>query len=1087
MQEPKNFTNANGSTEVSLNKEGIIVCRLAGSIDREVATYALDQTKRYADEIQKQNKPVYLLIHASKVTKQTSEARTLTRRLGHFGIKKVAVLGKIKAVVLVTQYLLRSIGGTKISRIFHNEKKAKEWLLQTKSVKQSQDRPNSVAALILMAISIIEIIGWITQNKTLTELTPQIAVMNPIVAITFFILSIALFIFNRNNQKPSIRIKVFVVAVSIWLLIFSFFIWLRVGFGIDTGIDQLFFGDRLSSTTLAAPRTALNFALLSVVILTVLDGPHKKWQQYTMYITALIIFINSALICLGYAYGFTLSEVTGLAPMPLTTAVCFIIAIYILRSLPKNPLPFFERIINFGNSNKQSIMVFTTILVLTGIAWQQSKADLQNSVAINVNQIFNKQQTALAEKMNSYNNLLFGFRSLFAASENITPDEFTMFFNSSEIEQNYPSINGVAFVKSLPAADKQAYQEYVRQEATTMNPELKDFTIHPNSQQPTSYIITYIDPDKSYVKQALGFDLSSDNLRMGVLEKARNTGDVVATSTINVNTAVEGIVPQDNGFLMTAAIYANEQMLGVPSTEQERVDRLYGFINASFTYDELFADIFKGDFQSEIQFTVTDVGTNEIIYTYNPSATDIDPEVKYQNTLNVGDRDWRLSLYASNTFGSTAAERVMPYAIIVGGLALSVLSTVSIHFVISRRGAAMALAESMTEDLNNERNEAVAARNKNDTILASIGDAVFVVDDKERTTLFNFAAEAISGFASEEAIGKPYKEILHFVRETTNENTEITFVQRALKGHLAHMHNHTYLIRKDGKKVAVSDSAAPLRDEKNKIIGAIIVFRDVTREAELSRAKDEFVSLASHQLRTPLSAINWFVELLLSGDAGHLNKQQTEYVHQIYDGNQRMVKLVNSLLDISRIDLGKFINEPTSNSIQQIITSLEQEMSSQISIKNFSITTNIKSDVPPIAVDSKLLRIIIQNLLSNSVKYTSKNGKIAINVRRATVTDHPPHKAHSYKERILIAVSDTGFGIPKAQQARIFEKLFRADNARVKDVEGSGLGLYLVQQIINRLDGQIWFESTENIGTTFYVTIPINTKPALNITKVSNT
>ncbi len=1086
MQELKKFTGANGSTEVSLSKEGIIICRLVGSIDAQVATYAIDQTKHLAQKIQEQGKPAYLLIDASRVTEQTSEARTITRRLGHFGIKKVAVFGKINAVVLVTQYLIRSAGIAKISKIFSSENKAKEWLLQTKEIQKIQDRPNNIAALILMAICIIELIGWATQNKTLTEFTPQIAVMNPMVAVTFFALSIVLLILNQNSQKPSQKIKIFAGIIGIWLLIYSFCIWLRAGFGVDTGIDQLLFGDRLSSITLTAPRTALNFALLSIVIFAVLDGPQKKWQQYIMYITALIIFINSALICLGYAYGFTLSEATGLAPMPLTTAICFMISIYILRSLPKNPLPFFTRLINIGNNNWQSIVVFVVIFVLTGIAWQQNKIDLQNNIAVNVTQTFSKQQTALAEKVNSYNSLLFGFRSLFEASENVTADEFTLFFDSSEVEQNYPGLNGVAFVKSVPAADKKAYQEYVRQESTAMNPELKNFTIHPDSDQPTSYIITYIEPNKSYTKQALGFDLSSNSLRLETLEKARNTGNIAATSTIDVNSAVEGTAPQDNGFFMTAPVYTDILTLGTPTTEQERTDRLYGFINASFTYNELFADIFKGDFESEVQFTVTDVGTNEVIYTYNPNATNINPEVKYQNTLNVGNRNWRLSLYASDTFGSTVAERTLPYIVLFGGIMLSVLSTLSVHFVISRRAAAMSLAESMTEDLNKERNEAIAARNKNDTILASIGDAVFVIDEKEKITLFNLAAEAISGYSAEEAIGKPYKEILHFICET-GKKTEVTFIQRALNGHLAHMRNHTYLIRKDGKKIAVSDSAAPLRDDRNKIIGAIIVFRDVTREAELSNAKDEFVSLASHQLRTPLSAINWFVEILMSGDAGRLNKQQTEYIQQVYNGNQRMIKLVNSLLNVSRIDLGKLINEPTPNSIKQILNSLEREMSSQITTKRLSVNTNIKSDVPPIAIDTKLLRIIIQNLLSNAVKYTSENGKIAINVRRATLADHPPHKTHSHKESILISISDTGFGIPKTQQTHIFEKLFRADNARVKDVEGSGLGLYLVQQILLRLGGNIWFESTENVGSTFYVTIPINTKSILSITKVSNT
>lgn len=365
------------------------------------------------------------------------------------------------------------------------------------------------------------------------------------------------------------------------------------------------------------------------------------------------------------------------------------------------------------------------------------------------------------------------------------------------------------------------------------------------------------------------------------------------------------------------------------------------------------------------------------------------------------------------------------------------------------------------EDVQEEKDNVTQERNKIDRILHSIGDGVFVVDENLNVAIFNQVAADISGFSIREALGKRYDEVLKFIYEDTGK-VNSDFIDNAFEtGEVQEMTNHTVLIKKDGTKVAVADSAAPLKNKDGEIIGCVVVFRDVHKEREVDRAKTEFVSLASHQLRTPLSAINWYAEMLLAGDAGKINEKQKEFIDEIYAGNQRMVLLVNALLNVSRIELGTLSVDPRPTDFSEVAKSLLVELKPSIIEKKIKVEENYDKNLPKINADPNIIRIIFQNLLSNAVKYTPEKGIITISLEKK-------------KEDVLIKIADTGYGIPENQKSRIFEKMFRADNIKEKDASGTGLGLYLVKAIIEDAEGKIWFESKENKGTTFYITIPLS-------------
>jgi len=238
--------------------------------------------------------------------------------------------------------------------------------------------------------------------------------------------------------------------------------------------------------------------------------------------------------------------------------------------------------------------------------------------------------------------------------------------------------------------------------------------------------------------------------------------------------------------------------------------------------------------------------------------------------------------------------------------------------------------------------------------------------------------------------------------------------------------------------------------------GLTMIF-DVTEQKLLDKAKTEFVSLASHQLRQPLATTKWFTEMLASPQLGELNPKQLDYIAKLHTANQEMVDLVDVLLNVSRIEMGTLPIETKETNVEALSESILLELSSQINTKKLNIVKEYNGKLQNIKSDPKLLRIVVQNLISNAVKYTPDEGTVVITFEETGTSRK-------------IVVSDNGVGIPKEAQERIFTKLYRADNVRtLSNVSGTGLGLYLVKSIIESIGGSISFVSEENKGSVFTI------------------
>jgi len=369
------------------------------------------------------------------------------------------------------------------------------------------------------------------------------------------------------------------------------------------------------------------------------------------------------------------------------------------------------------------------------------------------------------------------------------------------------------------------------------------------------------------------------------------------------------------------------------------------------------------------------------------------------------------------------------------------------------------IAETLAEDLKKFK---LAVENASDHV---------VITDPEGVILFaNDSVKKITGFSREEIIGKKAgaKETWGGIMAPEFYKTLWETIKEKKIPFVGNIQNR----RKNGEKYEVFSSISPVLDSDGNVDFFVGIERDITREKEVDRAKTEFVSLASHQLRTPLSSINWYTEMILGGDAGEITADQKRYLNEIYASSKRMGELVGALLNVSRLELGTFAIEPSTIDVPSLAKSVMEEMKPGINEKKIITRETYGDGINAFYADEKLLRIAIQNLASNAIKYTNPEGNVEMRVEKLPKgTDLGGKKLKD--EDLVISVSDSGIGIPEAQQHKIFGKLFRADNAAISRTEGTGLGLYIVKSIVEKSGGDIWFQSVENKGTTFFVAFPI--------------
>ncbi len=345
---------------------------------------------------------------------------------------------------------------------------------------------------------------------------------------------------------------------------------------------------------------------------------------------------------------------------------------------------------------------------------------------------------------------------------------------------------------------------------------------------------------------------------------------------------------------------------------------------------------------------------------------------------------------------------------------------------------------------------------KSRAILEGVADGVIVADADGKIVLFNAAAERILELPRAKATGRTTSEMLGLYGSQARDWMEA--VARWAEQPGTYTADEYLAARLDIGDRIVSVHLAPvlMADE---FLGTVSVFRDVTAEVEAERAKTEFVSTVSHELRTPITSIKGYVELLLMGAVGILTGDQQHFLSVTKANVDRLTVLVNDLLDISRIESGRMALSPRVMRVEEVVNQVVMEMEARAVAKGLTLRSDVPPALPEVVADPDRVAQVLTNLVVNACHYTPARGEIAVSAR-------------VQGDEVHVSVRDTGIGIAPEDQEKIFDRFFRVDDQLVQEEPGAGLGLSIVQSLVEMQGGRVWVESELGEGSTFTFTLP---------------
>ncbi len=373
------------------------------------------------------------------------------------------------------------------------------------------------------------------------------------------------------------------------------------------------------------------------------------------------------------------------------------------------------------------------------------------------------------------------------------------------------------------------------------------------------------------------------------------------------------------------------------------------------------------------------------------------------------------------------------------------------------------LIRDQSEHLGTLLREQQIEASRSRAILEAVADGVLVTDSQARITLFNGSAERMLEIRADRVIGKPLNDLEGLlgaaasswraaIQKWTDEPAGVHPGQ-SLADQITFGNQHI---------IAIHLAPVIWRSE---FLGTVSIFRDITQEVQVDQLKSEFIANVSHELRTPLTSIKGYVEVLLMGAGGEINDQQAHFLKIVRENSDRLIGLVNNLLDVSRIQSGRVMLDVKELDLgalaDEVIAGMRQR--SQETGKAMNFTLEVEAALPPVLADIERTRQVLRSLVSNSYNYTPEGGQVCLRVLRAG------------QGEVQVDVRDTGIGIPLEDQPRIFDRFFRGDDPLVMATAGTGLGLSLSKILVEMQGGRIWFHSKgiPGEGSIFSFTLPV--------------
>lgn len=633
------------------------------------------------------------------------------------------------------------------------------------------------------------------------------------------------------------------------------------------------------------------------------------------------------------------------------------------------------------------------------------------------------------EKINLAVDIAYDLRGLLLHDQVIDAKEWENFITATDIDVRFPGVYSFAFAQVVEKKDLESFEQNLRKED---GPNYKNYLVFPKSNNAEYFPIKYLHTTDPDIAVLLGFDFRYSDRSVQAFTQAVQTDQ----PTMSELTHLDLVIPYNKktGYEVVLPVYNKPSIKDFPLEERRKY--LTGFVGAWISPENLNISSLS---LSGLKYTLKD--GNDVVYTDGKIGNTTSITTKNFQILN---KSFNITLESDKTFTLSSFEESLPTIVFVGVLLINGLWLMSVFSILTSRKRAIDLAELATKDLRKFKQ---AVDGVSDHVIITDPDGVIVYANKAATEITGYSVDEMIGMRPNLWGGQMPKEFYQRFWHTIKDE------KRPFTGEINNR-------RKNGELYEVELRVSPILDKNGNLIFFVGIERDLSRFRAIEKMKSEFISLASHQLRTPLSAAKWFTEMLMNGDAGKLTDLQKSYVEKIDQSNEREIHLVNSLLNVSRVESGKIVVLPKPTDLKKMLEEMFAEQKVNMEGKQKIFEYDIDKKLPMVEMDVDLIKHVYSNLITNAMNYTKPGDKIKV-------------KVFVKGEYIVSEVSDTGIGVPKEEKERIFEKFFRASNALKKETEGSGLGLYLSKIIVESSGGKLSFVSNEGKGTTFRFTLPI--------------
>lgn len=686
---------------------------------------------------------------------------------------------------------------------------------------------------------------------------------------------------------------------------------------------------------------------------------------------------------------------------------------------------------------------FAFFILLLGVVSTLLFAVYANRAAISKEQIqfdnfVERTQETVHHQLDTYVALLLSGSGLLESHEGTSEEEFHTFIEKLNLGERYPGVQGLGYAIRVEPENIAEFEQ--QRQLTDPN-----YQVNPAYERDEYFPIVYLEPLDARNQAALGFDMSTESIRWQAMQEARDTGQPIASGKVKLRQEITS--DEQPGFLIYSPIYSGPDE---PDTVEERRERLMGFVYSPFRAGVFMDSLpYVQSRNAGLHYAVYDGSTpsaDALLYSSNNDPHGLSTSPFYEaRTINAAGRPWTIEFWSTPNFGDSLERDLVPI-ILAGGLTVSFLL-----FLLARtQYQALLEAQRRSAELRVSQQELRQSRGQYQLVVENTEDLVNLLDMEGRYIYASPSHEKICGYPAHDLINRRLIDFVHpeDVKRVERDLAKIINGKTAKTVYrFQHRRGHYLSLEGVGSGIA-DDSGVPYV--------MVTTSRDISQRLELEQKKDEFISIASHELKTPVTSIKAYAQYLKMRFAKEGDAQSSTLLDKMDHQLNKLTVLIGDLLDVTKIEAGKLQMHKEYFDLNRLVAEVVEEIQHTTDTHEIRIAGRV---IRKMYGDRDRISQVITNFLSNAIKY-SPEGKL-VQVQLSATATHAK-----------VCVKDNGIGIPVEKQKRLFTRFFRVDGNKQETFPGLGLGLYISSQIIRRHKGKIWVESEPGKGSSFCFTLP---------------